>query len=102
VVDAIVLGEVALGILLLPRGRKRARLEQWFEEVADRFACLARDAGVCRRWAQLVADLRKKGLTPPLLDSMIAATALAHGLTVATNNITDIQLAGVPVEDPFG
>jgi toxin FitB len=102
VVDAIVLGELALGILLLPRGRKRARLEQWFEEVADRLDCLAWDASVCRRWAQLVADLRKKGLALPLLDSMIAATALTHGLTVATHNITDFQLAGVPVEDPFG
>ncbi len=101
VVDAVVLGEVALGILILPRGRKRARLQQWFDAVADRLDCLAWDASVCRRWAQLVADLRRKGLTLPLLDSMIAATALAHGLTVATHNVTDFQLRGVSVEDPF-
>jgi toxin FitB len=46
--------------------------------------------------------MKKKGATLPLLDSMVAATALTHGLTVATHNITDFQLAGVPVEDPFG
>jgi predicted nucleic acid-binding protein len=45
--------------------------------------------------------MRKKGLTLPLLDSMIAATALAHGLTVATHNVRDFQIAGVPVIDPF-
>jgi hypothetical protein len=56
---------------------------------------------ISRRWAQLVADLRKKGQTLPLLDSMIAATALAHGLTVATHNVRDFQIAGVPVVDPF-
>jgi predicted nucleic acid-binding protein len=32
---------------------------------------------------------------------MIAATALAHALTVATHNVRDFQKAGVPVLDPF-
>jgi len=101
VVDSVILGEIVLGILLLPRGRKRAQLERWFEAVSDRIDCLAWDAAIGRRWAQLVADLRKKGQMLPLLDSMIAATALAHGLTVATHNVRDFQKAGVPVHDPF-
>jgi predicted nucleic acid-binding protein len=101
VVDSVVLGELALGILLLPRGKKRARLERWFETVAERIDCLPWDATVSRRWAQLVADLRKFGAILPLLDSMIAATALAHGLTVATHNVRDFRRAGVPVIDPF-
>ena len=101
VVDSVILGEIVLGILLLPRGRKHAQLERWFEAVSDRIDCLAWDAAIGRRWAQLVADLRKKGQMLPLLDSMIAATALAHGLTVATHNVRDFQKAGVPVHDPF-
>jgi predicted nucleic acid-binding protein len=101
VVDSVILGEIFLGILTLPRGRKRAQLEQWFEAVAERIECLAWDASVSRRWAQLVASLRKKGHTLPLLDSMIAATALAHGLTVLTHNVRDFQKAGVAVLDPF-
>ena len=101
VVDAVVLGEIALGVLLLPRGRKRAQLERWLSAVADTVDCLAWDAPVSRRWAQLVADLKKKGHTLPVLDSMIAATALTHGLTVATHNVRDFQKAGVPVVDPF-
>ena len=101
VVDSVILGEIALGILVLPRGRKRTQLERWFETVAERIECLAWDASISRRWAQLVADLRKKGQSLPVLDSMIAATALEHGLTVATHNVRDFQKAGVPVLDPF-
>ena len=70
--------------------------------MADRIDCLPWDAAVSRRWARLVADLQKKGQTLPVLDSMIAATALAHGLTIATHNVRDFQKAGVPVIDPFG
>ena len=101
VVDSVILGEIALGIFVLPRGRKRAQLERWFEALADRIDCLAWDAAISRRWAQLVADLRKKGQPLPVLDSMIAATALAHGLTVATHNVRDFRTAGVPALDPF-
>jgi toxin FitB len=101
VVDSIVLGELYLGVLALPRGRKRARLEQWFEAVVATVDCLPWDAAVARRWAALVVGLRKKGLALPMLDGMIAATALAHGLTVATRNTRDFARAGVEVVDPF-
>jgi predicted nucleic acid-binding protein len=69
--------------------------------VAETIDCLPWDADVARRWARLVADLRRKGKPMPLLDSMIAATALTHGLTVATRNTDDFKRAGVKVFDPF-
>jgi predicted nucleic acid-binding protein len=100
-VDSVILGEIAIGILMLPAGRKRARLERWFEELVERIDCLAWDAAISRRWAKLIADLRKKGHSLPVLDSMIAATALAQSLTVATRNVRDFQKTGVPVLDPF-
>jgi predicted nucleic acid-binding protein len=101
VVDPVILGELAIGILLLPRGRKRTRLENWFAAVSERIDCLPWDATVSRKWAQLIADLRKRGQTLPILDSMIAATGLAHGLTVATHNVRDFEKTGVRVLDPF-
>ena len=49
----------------------------------------------------VVDSIRRKGHILPLLHGMIAATALLHGLTVATRNIRDFQQAGAKVFDPF-
>ena len=74
-VDPIILGEVRFGILLLPRGKRRSRLERWFDGGVQRLRCVQ--------------------------DSLIAATALLHGLAVATRNRADFEAAGVEIVDPF-
>jgi len=101
IVDSIIIGELRIGILALPRGRKRDRLEQWYETVIETIECLPWDAMISRRWAALVVELRRKGETVPLLDGMIAATALQHDLTVATRNTRDFQKTGVKTLNPF-
>ena len=101
-VDPVVLGEIRFGILLLPRGRRRARLEQWFDGGVRRLHCLSWEADTGLRWAELLARLRRTGRAMPVKDSLIAATALTHGLTVATRNVADFRAAGCPVENPFG
>lgn len=100
-VDAIVLGELSMGILALPAGRKRVRLEQWFEDLVQTLECLPWDAAVSRRWTKLVVELKKKGQSMPILDSMIAASALHHGLTLVTHNARDFSRAKVAIIDPF-
>jgi predicted nucleic acid-binding protein len=100
-VDSVILGELYVGVLVLSPGRKRAQLEQWFEQIAQTINCIPWDAAVCRRWAPLIADLRRKGEMVPLLDSMIAATALLHGLTMVTRNMRDFKKSGVKVLNPF-
>jgi len=100
-VDPIILGEIRFGILLLPRGRRRQRLERWFDDGVRRLTCLPWDAAVGLRWAKLLADLRTAGRSMPVKDSLIAATALAHGLVLATRNRRDFESAGVRLVDPF-
>jgi predicted nucleic acid-binding protein len=100
-VDPIVLGEMRAGILAMPRGRKRAQLEQWFQTLAASITCLPWDAPTGLRWAELLVALKKRGRAMPLLDGMIAATALKHDLTIATRNVRDFDKAGVSVLNPF-
>jgi hypothetical protein len=101
VVDPIIVGEIRFGIHLLPAGRRRQRLEQWFEDGVQRIHCLPWDLATGLRWARLLADLRAAGRSMPIKDSLIAATALAHGLTVATRNTRDFKTARVKIIDPF-
>lgn len=101
VVDPIIVGEVRFGILLLPKGRRRSRLERWFESGVQRLHCLPWEAETGLRWAELLARLRASGRAMPIKDSLIAATALVHGLAIATRNRADFENAGVKVVDPF-
>ena len=101
-VDPVILGEIRFGILLLPRGHRRQRLERWFDEGIRRIHCLPWEAATGLRWAELLADLRTRGRAMPIKDSLIAATALAHGLTLVTRNRRDFEPARVPMIDPFG
>lgn len=100
-VDPIILGEVRYGILLLRKGKRRDNLERWFEAGVRRLHCLPWEAETGLRWAQLVANLRAAGRAMPIKDSLIATTALVHGLTVVTRNRADFQKAGVDIVDPF-
>lgn len=99
-VDPIILGEIRFGILLLQRGRRRTRLERWFEEGVARLHCLPWDAWTGLRWAKLLASLRASGRAMPIKDSLIAATALTHDLALATLNRRDFEAAGVTLVNP--
>jgi toxin FitB len=100
-VDPVILGEVRFGILLLPKGKRRTRLERWFAAGVQRLHCLSWEAETGLRCAELLASLRASGRAMPIKDSLIAATALVHDLTVATRNDADFEKAGVRIINPF-
>jgi len=101
-VDPIIVGEVRFGILLLPRGKRRTRLENWFDAGVQKLHCVAWESETGVRWAELLATLRRSGREMPIKDSLIAATALVHDLVVVTRNRSHFEQAGVEIIDPFG
>src|SRR6266700_2012998 len=100
-VDPVIIGELRFGILSLPKGRKRRALERWFDAGVRRLHSLSWDADTGLKWAELRARIRTTGKAMPIKDSLIAATAVVHGLAVATRNRADFENAGVRIVDPF-
>ena len=100
-VDPLILGEIRFGVHLLPAGKRRRRLESWFDDGVAKIVCVPWDAVTGLRWAKLLAELRKSGESMRIKDSLIAATALVHDFIVVTRNTHDFRKAHVKVLDPF-
>ena len=100
-IDSVVRGEILFGILRLPPGKKRAALEAWYEAGVARLHCLPWTASTGETWARLCVRLRRAGLNTPITDTMIAATALLHNLTLVTRNRRDFQSCGVKLVNPY-
>jgi len=101
VIDPVVLGEMWEGIIALPEGRRKQNLVEWFRRIPASLVCLEWTRGTALVWAELRDEVRRRGFTVPIKDTLIAATARQHGLTVATRNVDDFLRCGVPVLNPF-
>ena len=102
--SAMTLGEIRQGVAALPQSKKRTRLETWLEvDLQTRFAgrILAVDGAVADRWGWIMAQAQVKGMTLPVVDGLIAATALHHNLTAVTRNVSDFAVVGLSVVNPW-
>jgi predicted nucleic acid-binding protein len=86
------------------RSRFQAELERWLKDGVRLWfgaRILEIDEEILLIWRRLVHDGQKVGYTYAQPDALIAATAKAHDLGVATWNVGDFRNAGVPVFDPW-
>ena len=100
-VSVLTLGEIEQGITRLRArgdGRQATSIERWLRGIEEAFAdrALPITRSISAEWGR-----RPAGYPMPVIDSLIAATARAHGLTVVTRNAKDFERAGVPVLNPF-
>jgi hypothetical protein len=98
--SALVVGELRRGVELLRRRDPRTGelLSDWLQTVTGEFGdrILPVTTEVCERWALLsVPDPRT------VIDGLLAATALEHDLALVTRNVSDVERAGAPMENPF-
>lgn len=95
------LGEIRKGVEGVLDATRRERLRLWLEQelpawFEDRL--LPVDAPVADRWGRLTAEA---GRPVAAIDSLLAATALHHGLRLVTRNATDFAFPGLEVIDPW-
>jgi len=99
-ISVVTIGEIERGIERQRQTDREfsQRLASWLETVLRTYEdrILVVDVAVARQWGRLSRRIGNKGL-----DLAIAATALEHGLVVATRNVTDFEPAGVSVLNPF-
>jgi len=102
--SVLTIGELEKGIAKLTDGKRRTRLQSWVRrDLVARFAgrLLAVELQVAERWGALVGESERKGVPLPVIDSLIAATCLVHGLTAVTRNRTDFERCGVECFSPW-
>ena len=102
--SVITFAELRRGSALLSPGKKREALTRWIDgALTERFEgrVLAVDRPVCDVWGQLLAQARGRGHALSVMDGFVAATALAHGLTLVTRNISDFASLDLELVNPF-
>ncbi len=100
--SVLTLGEIRKGIAGVPEPGRRARLHDWLEIELPAFfsgRLLPVDAKVADHWGRLMAQA---GRPLPAIDSLLAATALAHNLTLVTRNTKDFVGLPVLLLNPWG
>jgi len=98
------LGEIRKGIAAMTDAIRKTRLETWTNRVLipnfeDRI--LPVDQAIAERWGEITGTLALRGAPLPVIDGLLAATALQHNLTVVTRNTRHVQLTGASVLDPW-
>ena len=88
----------------MPESKKKEELRNWIEdELRNRFQnrIIGIDMRVSIIWGRIQCFAEKNGKPMPAIDSLIAATGIAHDLTVVTRNVPDMGQSGVKLLNPW-
>ncbi len=101
--SVINIGEIKRGINKLPTSKKKQKLLFWLETLLEDYQdrVLSVDLEVMENWSLMVANAEKKGQPIASLDSIIAAIAYTHHLTLVTRNERDFYACNIPIINPW-
>ena len=102
--SVLTIGELEKGVARLPASVRRSRLQSWVRrDLAERFGgrLLPIDTRTAARWGAIAGESEKRGRPLPVIDCLIAATALVNGLAVVTRNVGDFERCGANCVNPW-
>ena len=100
-VSVLTLGEIRKGIEALSKSKRKLKLLDWLETELPAFfsgRILPIDEEVADRWGRLLAAA---GRPLPAIDTLLAATALTHGLALVTHNVNDFPHPDLEIINPW-
>lgn len=103
--SVLTFGELHKGIARLTSSRKRERLHLWVEhDLKERFRnrVLDIDSRIAKAWGEIQGRSEANGRPMRGIDSLVAATGVAHELTVVTRNTAEMEQSGVLLLNPWG
>ncbi len=100
--SAVTLGEIAYWVRS-KQGGEPERLQRWLRALIASLEgrILSFNVGVAQVWAEQQRSLEDAGVRMPIIDSLVAATARRHKLTIVTGNEKDFHRPGLKVFNPF-
>ncbi|WP_027053761.1 type II toxin-antitoxin system VapC family toxin [Mesorhizobium erdmanii] len=103
-ISVVSIAEIRRGVVLMDEGRKREALVEWLaEDLPQRFEqrVLPVDQPIALAWGDLMGLAKRRGRGLSSMDGLIAATAIARELTLATRNTKDFEGFGIDLFDPW-
>ena len=103
-ISVLTFGEIRKGISLLAGGRRRVSLQSWLDhDLAVRFVgrILAIDQPTADRWGRLSAAAKTAGRPLPVIDGLLAATAIHADMTLVSRDESYLDIAGLLLFNPW-
>ena len=102
--SVLTLAEIRFGVELMRPSTRRTQLEEWLDRDLPGWfdgRVLPVDRAIADRWGVLRARAQMRGRPLSVVDGLLAATALQHGLTIVSRNESDFEAAGVTLINPW-
>jgi predicted nucleic acid-binding protein len=101
---SITIGEIQRGIFKLTKSQKKTKLQNWLEnELIVRFDRRILGFGLLesKTWGKIQAQAEEKGTKMPILDGLMASIAIVHNMRIATRNVSDMDVSGARLLNPW-